>query len=287
MATAVTVLGSKVNLGAGDWHVAVKSGGHASTEINNIDLGVTIDLSYLNATSYDPSTNIASVQTGGRWRDVYAELQKDNVVVAGGRDGGVGVGGFLLGGGISFFQAAIGYSCDTIVNYEVVLANGSIVNANKTSNSDLFKALKGGGSNFGIVTRFDLTAVPSYDMAYTVKVLSNNASDTLIDVIEGFGSQGPELAADALIAYYTYNSTLLPDVYMLAVHVNTDGITNSTSAFNKLDGVPALSSVSVKQTMSSAATDSQVPGDTWYVSFDATYAHTLTISKELWRDAHI
>lgn len=219
----------------------------------------------MNATSYNPSTNIASLQSGGRWRDVYAELQKKNVVVAGGRDGGVGVGGFLLGGGISFFQAAIGYSCDTIVNYEVVLANGSIINANKTSNPDLFKGLKGGGSNFGIVTRFDLTAMPSYNMTYTTKTLSNNFSNTLIDVVEGFANQGPELAADALIALYSYNSTLLPDVYMIAIGVNTNGTTNGTTAYNKLDGISALSSTSMKQTMSAAALGSQIPGDTWCV----------------------
>lgn len=49
---------------------------------------------------------------------------------------------------------------DQVVNYEVVLADGSIVNANEETNSDLFRVLKGGGNNFGIVTRFDMTTLP-------------------------------------------------------------------------------------------------------------------------------
>jgi len=78
--------------------------------------------------------------------------------VAGGRVGGVGVGGLTLGGGLSFFGPRYGWTCDTVSAFEVVLANGSIVEANTQSNPDLFQALKGGSSNFGVVTRVDLIA---------------------------------------------------------------------------------------------------------------------------------
>lgn len=65
-----------------------------------------------------------------------------------------------LTGGNSFFAARFGLACDNIVNYQVVLANGDIVNANSETNPDLFKALKGGSNNFGIVTRFDIKTFP-------------------------------------------------------------------------------------------------------------------------------
>lgn len=65
-----------------------------------------------------------------------------------------------LSGGISFFSPEKGWACDAVVNFEVVLASGKIVNANATSNSDLWAALKGGQNNFGIVTRFDLQGFP-------------------------------------------------------------------------------------------------------------------------------
>lgn len=63
--------------------------------------------------------------------------------------GDVGVGGLTLGGGLSFLSGQYGLVCDNVVNYEVVLANASIVNANASNNPDLFFALKGGGNQFG------------------------------------------------------------------------------------------------------------------------------------------
>jgi len=59
--------------------------------------GVTLDLSALNVRTYDVAANVASLGSGGRWRDVFAELGRHGVAVSGGRDGDVGVGGFLPG----------------------------------------------------------------------------------------------------------------------------------------------------------------------------------------------
>ena len=63
-------------------------------------------------------------------------------------------------GGVSFYLGQKGFACDNVVNMEVVLADGSIVNANALERPDLFRALKGGSNNFGIVTRFDLETYP-------------------------------------------------------------------------------------------------------------------------------
>lgn len=62
----------------------------------------------------------------------------------------------LLTGGLSFFSSREGFICDNVLNYEVVLSTGEVVSANASTNSDLWRALRGGGNNFGIVTRFDL-----------------------------------------------------------------------------------------------------------------------------------
>jgi hypothetical protein len=61
-----------------------------------------------------------------------------------------------IAGGLSFFSSREGFICDNVVNYEIVLASAEIVNANAYSNTDLFHALRGGGNNFGIVTRYDI-----------------------------------------------------------------------------------------------------------------------------------
>lgn len=62
--------------------------------------------------------------------------------------------------GLSYFSYARGFVCDNVVNYEIVLASGEVTNANAETNSDLWAALKGGGNNFGVVTRYDLAIFP-------------------------------------------------------------------------------------------------------------------------------
>lgn len=81
-------------------------------------------------------------------------------MVPGGRVENVGVGGLLLGGGLSFYAGQTGFACDNVVAYEVVLADGSIITANSVEHEDLFRVLKGGSNNFGIVTRFDMKTQP-------------------------------------------------------------------------------------------------------------------------------
>ena len=117
----------------------------------------------MNATCYDPATRLVSVQPGGTWGSVYDALAPHGVTVTGGRSAAVGVGGFLLGGGNSFHSASHGFGCDNVENFEVVLADGRVVNANSADNSDLWVALKGGSGNFGLVTRFDMRAIQYAD----------------------------------------------------------------------------------------------------------------------------
>ncbi|KAF4765212.1 hypothetical protein HAV15_004092 [Penicillium sp. str.  len=139
---------------------AIRGGGHTTwAGANNIVDGVTIDLSLMNTTTYNKNAGTASILPGSRWGGVYETLAKDNVTVPGGRSGVVGVAGFLLGGGNTFHTARVGFGCDNVVNYEVVLADGKIIEANKDSHVDLFKALKGGSSNFGIVTKYDMKII--------------------------------------------------------------------------------------------------------------------------------
>ncbi|KAJ4359866.1 uncharacterized protein N0V89_000422 [Didymosphaeria variabile] len=122
---------------------AVRSGGHTPIPgSNDIEDGVTIDLQHMNSTTYNAHTQVASIGPGGRWAGVYSTLEPLGRMVAGGRGSTVGVGGYLIGGGISHFAPRVGLSCDNVVNFQVVLASGRIVNANKNTNADLFTALK-------------------------------------------------------------------------------------------------------------------------------------------------
>ncbi|KAJ2997399.1 hypothetical protein NUW58_g665 [Xylaria curta] len=112
--------------------------------------------------TYGKDNGILSVGTGALWIDVYKFLSPLKRVAVGSRVASVGIGGFVTGGGISFFSPQHGFACDNVRNMQVVLANGTIINANATSHSLLFRALKGGQNNFGIVTRFDLVTHPQH-----------------------------------------------------------------------------------------------------------------------------
>lgn len=262
--TMIALLGA--GDGAGDWHIAVRSGGHSLGNTNNIDTGVTIDLGKLNQTTYDNETNTASIGPGGRWKNVYAELHDHGVIVTGGRDGDVGVGGFLLGGGLTYFMGRESFGCDSIKNYEVVLANGTIVNANKGENSDLWMALRGGGSNFGIVTRFDMEALPDKDLAHGVRFMSGNHSSELVDVLVDFTDHYQELDTDALVGFVIHNTSINPaGVTAVALHVNTEGIHNSTG-FEKLNQIPTILPDETRSLkLSEAAQGSGLASGSWYV----------------------
>ncbi|KAI0101447.1 FAD-binding domain-containing protein [Hypoxylon sp. NC0597] len=142
---------------------AVRSGGHAPSQgVSNIHGGVTIDLSLIDHIEYDDVSETAKIGPGQRWRQVYKELQKHNRTVAGSRDGSVGVAGFLLGGGYSWITTRKGWGCDNVLSFEVVLGDGRIITATADENqhADLFRALKGGGNNFGVVTSFTMRTIP-------------------------------------------------------------------------------------------------------------------------------
>ncbi|KAK7430977.1 hypothetical protein QQZ08_002507 [Neonectria magnoliae] len=146
-------------LAANDEHFAVKSGGHnPNAYFASIAGGPLVSTKKLDEVILDPHAGRVRVGPGNRWDDVAAELHGTGWGVVGGRVGNVGVGGLLLGGGLSYLSQQHGWAMSSILEMEVVLANGTIVTAFETSNPDLFKALKGGGNNFGIVTSFLLRA---------------------------------------------------------------------------------------------------------------------------------
>ncbi|KAK8064571.1 hypothetical protein PG994_007209 [Apiospora phragmitis] len=132
----------------------------------NIQGGVTLDLSRLVGTTPDESQGTVRIPAGELWGAVYKAVQYKGLGVTGARSGNNGIGGLASSANhISKVASrssahAKASSPDNIVNYEVVLASGEVVNANRHENADLFVALRGGGNNLGIVTRFDLSAFP-------------------------------------------------------------------------------------------------------------------------------
>ncbi|KAF1846474.1 FAD-binding domain-containing protein [Cucurbitaria berberidis CBS 394.84] len=192
---------------------AVKGGGHnANAGFNNIQNGVTIDMQSLNDVEVARGDKVVRVSAGALWQKVYDTAEKRNLTVLGGRIGVVGTAGFLTGGGISFFSPEHGWACDAVVNFEVVLASGEIVNANATSQPDLYAALKGGQSNFGIVTRFDLKAFPATTIWGGRTVYHPNATIPLLTAFTEFksGEYDPYAAGWVTVRYNHTAATFNP-----------------------------------------------------------------------------
>ncbi|KAL9609611.1 MAG: hypothetical protein Q9167_005635 [Letrouitia subvulpina] len=140
---------------------AVRSGGHSPVPgAASIKGGVLVDLGLLSEVRLSSDGSNVTIGAGAKWMDVSTVLDSRGLAVVGGRNSAVGVGGLTLGGGLSFFSPRFGLVCSNIISYQVVLAWGSTVTASSTENSDLWRALKGGSNNFGIVTSFTAPTFP-------------------------------------------------------------------------------------------------------------------------------
>ncbi|KAI1817210.1 putative FAD-binding oxidoreductase [Poronia punctata] len=198
-------------------HFAIRSGGHSPAPLGaNINEGVLFDMSGFNEVEYDAERGVATVGTGLRWGEVYHYLEQYNKTVVGGRILEVGVGGLTLGSGLSYLSDLYGLACDNIV-----LADGSIVNANRHSHRDLWWALKGGANNFGVVTRFTLRTYQIGDVWGGYKVYSFDSLPLLTEAMAKYQSvlvKDPH--ANLMMQAFPLNGTLgvlLNMVYSKAV----------------------------------------------------------------------
>ncbi|KAF2012412.1 FAD-binding domain-containing protein, partial [Aaosphaeria arxii CBS 175.79] len=192
---------------------AVRSGGHSPNPgWASIDKGILIDLQDMNQISVSGDRGIARIGPGARWGEVYQFLDRYNVTVIGGRVPEVGVGGLMLGGGLSYFTGEYGLAVDNIESIEVVLADGNIIVASRSSQSDLFWALKGGGPNFGIVTRYNLRTVPVKNIWYQMMVYSTEKAPELLDAFAEWQKLPDTKGSIAMVA--TLTSVIVGLVYI-------------------------------------------------------------------------
>lgn len=227
---------------------------------SNITDGVLVSMTQYKEITLSSDKQIVKIGSGNRWIDVYNLLSPYGLAVAGGRYGDVGVGGLLLGGGINYFGNRVGWSMNSVVNYEVVLANGTVVEANAQHNHDLWWALKGGLNNFGIVTRFDMSTIPITELYGGLAVYDPSGLDAYVNAIADYmatdgGITDTSSAIDASVGIISGTNNL--SLFQIEFHRGSDPAPESLAAF---DAIPVLEGdVSLRDNFSSFAADGDNP----------------------------
>lgn len=288
VATAVGAL--RKTPASGNWDIAVRSGGHSDFDNNAVNRGVTIDLSFFNDIKFEKKPCVAQwtgesrltkavvqIQPGARWGDTMTFLEPYNLGATGGRSGHVGVGGLLVSGGASYHTQLWGLSCDNVVGYEVVLADGRVVEANAKENKDIFRALKGGGSNVGIVTRFDMRTftVPPAGVYGGLLFASWQDIDVVNDQFVSYATDiGEEGSPNHEFVVYQSDGDGTLGVMVMAVA--TDGNETSTT-FAPFDTITLTADLRAKQPLSQIAATIADTGGNHYIPFSLVLQATPEI----------
>ena len=135
------------------YELAVRSGGHSIVGHSTTDGGIVIDLRSMAKIEIDEAERTAWVETGANALEFTEATTRHGLVVGFGDSGSVGVGGITLGGGIGFLVRKLGLTIDSLLGAEVVTADGRHLRVDAERHPDLFWAIRGGGGNFGVVTR--------------------------------------------------------------------------------------------------------------------------------------
>jgi FAD/FMN-containing dehydrogenase len=140
--------------------VSIKGGGHNISGLAVCDGGLMIDLSLMRGVWVDPAARTAQAQAGCLLGDVDRETQVHGLAAVLGFVSNTGIAGLTLGGGFGYVTRRFGWTSDNVRSMEVVTAEGRVVRASERENADLFWGLRGGGGNFGVVTRFEYQLYP-------------------------------------------------------------------------------------------------------------------------------
>jgi FAD/FMN-containing dehydrogenase len=134
--------------------LAVRSGGHSLAGHSVSEGGIVIDLVELKALDIDAQARTAWAQTGLTAAEYTAAAGAHGLATGFGDTGTVGIGGLTLGGGVGFLVRKHGLTIDDLLAAELVTADGEILYVDAETHPDLFWAIRGGGGNFGVATRF-------------------------------------------------------------------------------------------------------------------------------------
>lgn len=180
-----------------DLLVAVRGGGHSWPGKSVCDGGLMIDLAGMRTVSVDSQRKMASAAGGALLHDLDTACLAQGLVTTAGVVSHTGVGGFTLGGGFGRLNRKYGLTIDNLEGAEVVTADGKVRQVSAADEPELFWGLRGGGGNFGVVTRFDYRLHP-----FERQVLSGLLMwpiEQAKDVLEFYGEWSQGLSDDLYV----------------------------------------------------------------------------------------
>jgi hypothetical protein len=138
--------------------LSVRGGGHGVAGNAVCDNGIVIDLSWMDSIDVDPDRWTVKAGAGALLGDLDRATQRFGLAVPAGTVSETGIAGLTLGGGMGWLSRKYGLTCDNLISVEMVTASGEVLRADDSSHPDLMWGLRGGGGNFGIVTKFEYQA---------------------------------------------------------------------------------------------------------------------------------
>ena len=161
--------------------LAVRSGGHSGAGHSTTDGGLVVDLRDLKGIEIDPEGRTAWAETGLTASEYTTAAAAHGLATGFGDTGSVGIGGITLGGGVGYLSRKHGLTIDSLLAAEIVTADGEVLHVDEWSHPDLFWAIRGGGGNFGVVTRFRFRLHPVGQVLGGLLILPATA-----DTVAGF-----------------------------------------------------------------------------------------------------
>jgi FAD/FMN-containing dehydrogenase len=174
------------------FELAIRSGGHSVAGFSTTEGGIVLDLSAMKDLQINLEEGTAWAETGLTAGEFTTAVGKHGFAVGFGDTGSVGLGGITLGGGVGYLVRKYGLTIDSLLAAEVVTADGQLLHVDDKSHPDLFWAIRGGGGNFGVATRFKFQ-LQEVDLVYGGMLILPATED----VIAGFLAEA-EAAPDEL-----------------------------------------------------------------------------------------
>ena len=182
--------------------LAVRCGGHQVGGISAVEGGVQIDLRSLKGVHVDPERGTAIANAGVVWGEYDRETEMYGLATPGGRVTTTGVGGFTLGGGYGWLSPKFGLTCDNLVGAQLLTASGHLLHVTEDTNPELLWALRGAGSNFGVVTSYELRVhpLPPLLMAGMLVIPNDDRAGDVAHAYRDHVEQASEDLVTALVA---------------------------------------------------------------------------------------